>query len=180
MVDEKGQAIKRNPKSATNNYSKECEVFTIHDIPNEDNEDDEDDEFLSSNVTADMDTVITEMGRTFATLYQTHSKPFKGTTNRVRYGYCINGSPGGEYKSMSDVIGTHSTHEAILQMFGQYFDDGTFADVAKDVIPMYVKDANVSETSKKLEYIHSTMSSLDNNALNNLKFCWTMKKNVSY
>jgi len=75
------------------------------------------------------------------------------TTLSVTYGYCKNDTE--TEKKMSDVIGINATDETVVQMFSEYFEQGTFqSDVAEAVINTYYNDAAVVPTSNRLVYVH--------------------------
>lgn len=50
---------------------------------------------------------------------------------------------------------TISYPDAVAKMFGAYFDDDTFKNIATDVIAMYFNnDVDVTATIKELEFRH--------------------------
>ena len=58
-----------------------------------------------------------------------------------------------EYKNLVDVIGKHSTYDAVATLYGGYFDECTFSrSIAEKVIPLYLHDGeNVDLAIKELE-----------------------------
>jgi hypothetical protein len=58
----------------------------------------------------------------FAENYEKKGKKWKDAINKANVGIIHNS----EYKTLEEVIGYHSTLEAVAKMFGAYFDDDTF------------------------------------------------------
>jgi hypothetical protein len=87
----------------------------------------------------------------FAENYEKKGKKWKDAINKANVGIIHNS----EYKTLEEVIGYHSTLEAVAKMFGAYFDDDTFKNIATDVIATYFNsDVDVTATIKELEFRH--------------------------
>eukprot|EP00984_Skeletonema_dohrnii_P026968 scaffold16402_cov86-Skeletonema_dohrnii-CCMP3373.AAC.1 len=52
------------------------------------------------------------------------------TKPTVSYGYILNSDS--ECPKLVDVIGKYSTYDAVAKLFGGYFDDVTFSDIAEE------------------------------------------------
>ena len=96
-------------------------------------------------------TSNTSFAAAIAENYEKKGKKWKDTINKAHVGIIRNS----EYKTLEEVIGYHSTLDAVAKMFGAYFDDDTFKNIATDVIAMYFNnDVDVTATIKELEFRH--------------------------
>ena len=87
----------------------------------------------------------------FANRHQQKAKVWPNTRNVTVFFDVANE----EMKTLVDVIGYHSTLDAVARMYGSYLDDGTFSDIAEDVVALYFKDGeDVSKVTKEIQFSH--------------------------
>lgn len=87
----------------------------------------------------------------FAKNYEKKAKKWNDSMNKASVGIIRNT----EYKKLVDVIGYHSTLDAVAKIYGGYFEDGSFKDIAADVIAMHFRsDVDMATTIKELEFRH--------------------------
>ena len=137
-------------------YKEQCALFAVPTKQNDDDDDEEDGDGLDGEAETDIISEATagrvkDIGVKFAKNYENNSKKWLDTKNTATFGYILNT----KYSKLVDVIGKHSTYDAVAKLYGGYFDDGTFSDIAEDVIPLYFHDGeNVERAIKELEYRH--------------------------
>ena len=154
LVDNNGQPIPRIP--GKNTYMQEGVVFLLPSSDDEDGDEEEGNEFDDDNIGGDVikSDVIDKakaVCAAFAENYENKGKKWKDTINKASVGIIRNT----EYKKLADVIGYHATLDAVAKMYGAYFDDDTFKNIASEVIAMYFKDdVDVTATIKELEFRH--------------------------
>jgi len=153
IVDHNGQQIPRIPGKI---YMQEGAVFILQSNEGEDEDDEESNEWDDDNIGGD-DIRSKDVDKAkavcavFAENYEKKGKKWKDTINKAHVGIIRNS----EYKTLEEVIGYHSTLDAVAKMFGAYFDDDTFKNIATDVIAMYFNnDVDVTATIKELEFRH--------------------------
>jgi hypothetical protein len=149
-----GSVKLRNPKSEKT-FPAQGLLFHITKDDDDDDEEKEEEEEVEDNGDnkKSYEDKIAEKGCKIAAVIQENATPYKDTTLSVTYGYCKNDTE--TEKKMSDVIGINATDETVVQMFSEYFEQGTFqSDVAEAVINTYYNDAAVVPTSNRLVYVH--------------------------
>ena len=106
-LNEKGEIIKRNPKDTAKNYPRQGVLFSFSLNTSDDDDEEEEEDLVSS------------LGKKVAKRHQDCAKPYQGTTINTSYAFCRNE----EEKYLVDVIGASGAYNAIVQFYGQYFDD---------------------------------------------------------
>lgn len=136
-LNEKGEVIKRNPNDTAKNYLRQGVLYSLNTSDGDSEEED----------------LISSLGTKVAKCHQDCAKPYQGSTINTSYAFCRNE----EEKYLVDVIGARGAYEAIVQLYGQYFEENSFTNIEHDIIPIYFKDGNVEEISKHLHYTYHTM-----------------------
>ena len=86
----------------------------------------------------------------FANRHQQKAKVWPNTRNVTVFFDVANE----EMKTLVDVIGYHSTVDAVARMYGSYLEAGTFSEIAEDVVATYFKDGDVSKVTKEIQFSH--------------------------
>ena len=142
-VDEEGNTF---PRAKGSPYKAQCALFAVPTNQNDDDADAETD--IISEATAGR---VEDIGVQFAKNYENNSKKWPDTKNTATNGYIQNT----KCSKLVDVIGKHSTYDAVAKLYGGYFDEGSFSDIAEDVIKLYFHDGeNVERAIKELEFRH--------------------------
>ena len=84
----------------------------------------------------------------FANRHQQKAKVWPNTRNVTVFFDVANE----EMKTLVDVIGYHSTVDAVARMYGSYLEAGTFSEIAEDVVVTYFKDGDVSKVTKEIQF----------------------------
>jgi len=150
VLDKEGNTI---PQAKGSSYKVQCALYTIPTKQNDDN-DDEEDGIDGETETDIISEATVERVKDICVKFAKHfenSKKWPDTKNTATYGYVVNT----KYSKLVDLIGKHSTYDAVAKLYGGYFDEGSFSDIAGIVIPWYFHDGeNVEHAIKELEYRH--------------------------
>eukprot|EP00574_Skeletonema_japonicum_P000673 CAMPEP_0201738862 /NCGR_PEP_ID=MMETSP0593-20130828/45468_1 /ASSEMBLY_ACC=CAM_ASM_000672 /TAXON_ID=267983 /ORGANISM="Skeletonema japonicum, Strain CCMP2506" /LENGTH=261 /DNA_ID=CAMNT_0048233093 /DNA_START=429 /DNA_END=1214 /DNA_ORIENTATION=- len=151
-VDEEGNTF---PRAKGSSYKAQCALFAVPIKQNDDADDDEEDGLDGEAETDIISEATVERVKDicvkFAKNFENNSKKWPDTKNKATFGYVANT----KYSKLVDLIGKHSTYDAVAKLYGGYFDDGSFSDIAEDVIPLYFHDGeNVERAIKELEFRH--------------------------
>lgn len=155
ILDKNGNPV---PRIKGNNYMEEGALFVLSSNDDDEEDEEESSEWDDDNNGGDMisSNDIEKAKRVCAAFGENYEKKGKKWTtdsiNKASVGIIRNT----EYKKLTDVIGYHATLDAVAKMYGSYFDDGTFKDIATEVIPMYFKeDVDMTTTIKELQFRHN-------------------------
>jgi len=141
LYDGDGKRIPRCPGST---YAKHCVLFIV-DFGDDAN--DGDDAGLIPDV---IRKKVVELGEWFANRHQQKAKVWQNSRN-VTVFFDVENE---KMKTLVDVIGYHSTVDAVARMYSSYLEDGTFSDIAEHVVALYFKDGDVSKVTKEIQFNH--------------------------
>lgn len=105
-----------------------------------------------------LDDAIERLGKEFAAIIAQHKKPFdKNGKVYAEFGRCVNAT---ELK-LNELIDDNGTDEAVILMYIEYFQDGTFeSDLAEDVIADYYEYKGVDEPKYKNAFVANKIKQL--------------------